>query len=105
MLLCYYAKGGYRVLPVLDPTGKATSIAMLITAALLVGVSLLPAWAMPERVGVAYVTIALLSGLAYLALCVRLARTRTVAFARTVFIASVMHLPLLLVALVADALI
>ncbi len=100
-----YAKGGYKVLPVLDPTGRATSIAMLITAAMLVVVSLLPAWTMPERVGVAYVAIALLSGLAYLGLCVRLARTRTVAFARRVFIASVMHLPLLLVALVADALI
>lgn len=100
-----YAKGGFRVLPVLDKTGKTTSIVMVVTAALLVGVSLLPVWVMPELIGAMYFTIALLSGLAYLALCVRLARIRTVAFARRVFLASVMHLPLLLIALVGDALI
>ncbi len=100
-----YEQGGFRVLPVLDPNGRLTAWTMLITSILLLLASLSPLFAMPEIIGVGYGVIAGVTGLAYLVLCARLAREKTVAMARRVFIASVIHLPILLLALVADALI
>lgn len=98
-----YAKGGYRVLAVVDPTGSRTSLVMLAWTAALVAVSLAPALAMPEALGLAYVGIALVTGGAFLLLTVRFAIRRTRSDARLAFIASVIHLPLLLMAMVAEA--
>ncbi|MBX3364082.1 MAG: heme o synthase [Phycisphaeraceae bacterium] len=96
-----YALGGYRVLPVLDPTGAATSITMLFTAALLIPATLLPLVAMP-RLGWIYGTVAVITGLVYLWLSLRLVVMRSRPAARRVFFASILHLPLLLGALVVD---
>jgi protoheme IX farnesyltransferase len=97
-----YARGGQRMLPIIDPTGRITSIVIVATAILLLPATLLPALAM-ETLGIATIATAGLTGLAYIALCVRLAVTRTERDARTVFIASISHLPLLLIVMVADA--
>ena len=98
-----YAKGGYRILPLFDPSGERTALTILLWAAALIPATLSPALAMPGRLGMAYSAFAILSGGAYLYLCVKLARDHTRANARRVFLASIMHLPLLLVVMVADA--
>ncbi len=98
-----YARGGLRMLPVLDPSGVRTAGVMLGTAVVLVACTLAPAWAMPGRVGLVYTLFAAFSGLVFLALCVQFATDRTPAKARAVFIASVIHLPVLLMVMVGEA--
>lgn len=100
-----YAAGGYRMLPLRDPTGWRTSTAVLLTSALLLPLTLAPVWAIPDLLGPVYLGVALLTGVGFLALSVRLTITRTTEAARTVFIASIIHLPVLLVAMVGDALV
>lgn len=97
-----YARGGQRMLPVVDPTGKITSIVIVITAILLLPATLLPALVMPG-LGIVTLAVAGITGLAYIALCIRLAARRTDRDAKLVFIASISHLPLLLLVMVADA--
>lgn len=97
-----YARGGHRMLPIIDPSGRITSIVIVFTAILLLPATLLPAFAMPT-LGLATIIGATATGLAYIALCVRLAIRRTDRDAKIVFIASISHLPLLLLIIVADA--
>ena len=98
-----YAAGDYRVLPRDDADGKKLASWMVPTAALLVPVSAWPAFAMGEGVAFVYLAIAVLSSLAYFAMTVRFARDRSRERARAVFFASIAHLPVLLVALVAES--
>ncbi|MFN0011639.1 MAG: heme o synthase [Phycisphaerales bacterium] len=97
-----YARGGYRMLPLNDDSGALTTAHMVAWAALLVPASALPWVAMPGTLSIVYPIIATVTSIAYLALTLWLAASRTRARARTVFLTSIMHLPLLLVALVAD---
>lgn len=99
-----YAKGGYRMLPILDESGRATASAVLMWSVALIPATIAPAWLMPDRLGWVYALIAGLSGLGFLWMCVRLARTRTRTNARAVFFASIIHLPVLLCVMVAEAL-
>lgn len=100
-----YAVGGYKVLPCVDPDGSRTAAAILAWSALLVPVTIAPAALIRLGPGPGYVAVALVTGLAFFYLAARLTRTRTREDARTTFIASVIHLPLLLLVLVADSLI
>ena len=98
-----YAAGGYRVLPSVDPDGSRTSATILAWAALLIPITLSPVvlmgWAGP---GPAYAVVAVVTGGVFFWLAARLARRRTRAAARAAFIASIIHLPVVLVVLVAD---
>lgn len=98
-----YARGGHRVLPVLDESGTRTAWITLLWAVTLLPVSLFPVGAMPDRLGWPYGAAALALGLAFLWPAVRLAQRRTRADARALFIASIVYLPLLFAAMVADA--
>jgi len=98
-----YAKGGYAVLPVIDPGGGWTSVTMALWAAALIPATLLPAYLAPAMLGPVYITIALVTGAAYLILALRLVARRERGRARAVFFASIAHLPLLLTAMVAEA--
>ncbi|MEO1007218.1 MAG: heme o synthase [Planctomycetota bacterium] len=98
-----YAAGGYRVLPVLDPSGRFTSAAMLAFAGLLIPVSVSPAFFSAEMVGWVSVPVALGTSAVFAAMAIGLARTRTTASARRLFFASIIHLPVLLAAVVLDA--
>jgi protoheme IX farnesyltransferase len=100
-----YAKGGYAVLPLADPSGAWTSVTICLWSAALIPATLLPASVMPEQLGLPYLTVAGLSGVVVLWLSVRLFVTRGRREARQVFFASIMHLPLLLLAMVAETLI
>lgn len=100
-----YAKGGYRVLPLLSRGGPRTARTVALWTVLLIPATLAPAYFMPDRLGVVYITIAGVTGLAFGWLAMKLAIVRTRPAARRVFIASIIHLPLLLVAMVGEALV
>lgn len=95
-----YARGGYRVVSVTDPTGEVLARQLSATAALLLAVSALP-FALGSA-GPAYLAVALILGGAFLALSLSAACELTAASARRVFLASLAYLPFVLTALVAD---
>lgn len=98
-----YARGGYRVLAVLDESGRRTAASMVWWSVALIPAAIAPAWTMRPVPGVVYSALALVMGLAYLRLNLRFAATRDRSDARRAFLASVIHLPLLFVLLVACA--
>ncbi|MGH7130400.1 MAG: heme o synthase [Phycisphaerales bacterium] len=101
-----YAAGGYRMLPVVDADGSLTARTMLGWAIMLIPATLLPVLLLRggAHIGWPYAAVAVLSGLAFIAVVVPFARSRQPLAARRVFLASIMHLPLLMVALVIEAL-
>lgn len=95
-----YAAGGYRVLPVVEPTGRKTARSILLWSLALLPVSLWPIVLMrPIPAGV-YGVLAGAMGIGFMLLAVKLAGTLARADARRMFIASIIHLPLLLVLMV-----
>ena len=95
-----YALGGYRVVSVTDPTGAELAWQMSVTAALLLAVSILPFGL--GLAGRAYLFTAMSLGALFLVLALAAARELTTASARRVFLASLVYLPFVLAALVAD---
>ncbi|MBC7771429.1 MAG: protoheme IX farnesyltransferase [Pyrinomonadaceae bacterium] len=98
-----YAKGGYRMLSLLDPSGVRTSSTILLWSVALIPATLSPSLAMPDRLSIAYPIAAAVTGIAYLWLGWKFFQSPTRPNARRVFFASIMHLPLLLMVMVADA--
>lgn len=98
-----YAAGGYRVASVGDESGAKTSAVMLRWTLLLLPATLLPAAAMPGTLGAATIIAATVSGLGFLWLVLEFCRDRSERRAKAVFLASIAHLPLLLMVMVADA--
>ncbi|MBI3400723.1 MAG: protoheme IX farnesyltransferase [Acidobacteria bacterium] len=95
-----YGKAGFPMLPVIEPGGARAGRQALIYAALLVPVSLTPT--LVGIAGAIYFWVALVLGLALLALAVRFAATRSEASARGLFFGSITYLPLLWIALIAN---
>jgi protoheme IX farnesyltransferase len=98
-----YAAGGYRVLPVVDRTGRWTWAMMVLWAAILLPVTVLPPLVMDVTPGIVAVPVALVAGGWFLWSTIRVTRSRTRADARKVLIVSVIYLPIVLMALVIDA--
>lgn len=95
-----YAKGGFRMLPVLDATGQRTAATAIRHTLALMIFSL-----MPFTFGLAgrwYLAAAVLMGVAFLACGIRFAAERSAVNARRLFFASILYLPLLLGVLVGD---
>lgn len=99
-----YRGAGFRLLPAIDPTGRATAGWSLFYAMLLLPVSLAP-WALGQ-LGALYGVPAALAGLAFLACAGRfvLAPGDREPAARRLFFASIIYLPVVLLALVLDRL-
>ena len=97
-----YAAAGIPLLPVLEPDGRGTGRQALLYAAALWPVSLMPA--LVGLAGVSYSVLATALGFAFIALAARFAQHRSMATARRLFLFSVIYLPLLWGALVADRL-
>jgi len=95
-----YARGGIRMLPVIDSTGEATARRVVLYSLLLIPASLLPRWL--GMTGSVYVAAAIAAGLALLCFSVRLAHKRNASCARAVLVASVVYLPIVLAVMVAD---
>lgn len=95
-----YARGGFKMLPVVDPELKATSRQMVFYAAALIPVTLSPT--LLGVTGPIYFVAALALGLAFLGFALLCVRTRVRADARRVFLASILYLPVLLAAMMVD---
>ena len=98
-----YARGGFAVLPVVDPSGDRTMWTSFSWTLVMIGASLTPIWALAPRVGPLYGATAILLGLWLLRLAVRLMHDRSEKNARGLFIGSLVYLPIILLALVGDA--
>jgi len=96
-----YERGGFKMLPVVDPDGKSTFRHSLVAAILLTPVSVWPTFV--HMCGPVYFWGALLLGLLFLAVCVRWRITKTIKDARIVFIYSIIYWFLLFVLIVLDA--
>lgn len=95
-----YERGGFRMLPLVDPTGVLTCrmIVLYCTALLPAGLALTLAGVTGWRCGAGILAL----GCLFLALGVQVYRRRTDAGARRVFLASVLYLPLALALMVVD---
>lgn len=95
-----YARAGYQMLSVTEPTGAAVARQTFLYGLVLVPVSLLPA--MLGFAGHWYFFAALLLSLGFLATAIRAALVRSAAAARKLFLSSIAYLPLILLVLVFD---
>jgi protoheme IX farnesyltransferase len=95
-----YRLGGFKMLPVNDPTLRATGRQILLYSAAILPVSLLPT--MVGVSGEIYTISAVLLGVGFFAFCMSCATRRTRAEARKLFFASIIYLPVLLAVLMLD---
>jgi protoheme IX farnesyltransferase len=95
-----YRRAGIQMLPVVDPEGKRTFREILLTAALLVPVSLLPA--VTGLAGAHYFFGALVLGIMLVEVCLWAAAAKSNVRAKWLMHATVVHLPLLLGLLLYD---
>lgn len=95
-----YARAGIPLLPVLEPDGRRTGQQALVYAAALWPVSLLPA--VVGLAGAIYGVVATGLGFAFIWLGARFAWQRTPSTARHLFVFSIIYLPFLWAALIAD---
>ena len=95
-----YARAGFPMLPVIEPDGRSTGRQAVAYAAALVPVSIAPtAFGLS---GPWYFAAAFTLSVAFLALAVRFALTRSTASARWLFFGSILYLPLLWAVMIAD---
>jgi protoheme IX farnesyltransferase len=95
-----YARGGFKMLPVIDPDGHDTGRQAFIHALALLPVSVCPFFL--HLAGPFYLASSLVLGLAFLWCAFRFERQLTVSKARQLFYMSIVYLPLLLTVLVLD---
>lgn len=95
-----YARGGIRMLPVIDQDGNATVRRIVLGSLLLTPISLIPRFL--GMTGVPYAAVAVAAGLGIVTFGVRLALVRTVRNARALLLATVAYLPALLCVMVLD---
>lgn len=95
-----YARAGFRMLPIVDPDGRQTGFHAVSHTLGLLTVSLAP-FAL-RLAGPVYLLAALLLGAAFLALAIRFARRLDRAAARSLFLGSIIYLPILLGLMVWD---
>lgn len=95
-----YERGGFPMLPVVEPDGRSTGRQAMLYAAALVPASLAPT--VLGLAGAAYFAGALVLGIGFLALTVRFAMRRTVGAARLLFLGSVLYLPIVWILMIAN---
>jgi heme o synthase len=95
-----YAKAGFVMLPAVDSDGSRTGHQSVSHTLGLLTVSLCPF--LLHLAGPIYLVAALVLGMGYLVCAIQFARRLDMAAARRLFFASIIYLPLLLVALVLD---
>jgi len=95
-----YKRAGIKMLPTVDPEGTRTFREILMTAALLVPVSLLPA--VTGLAGARYFFGAVVLGLILVEVCLWAAASKTNLRAKWLMHATVLHLPVLLGLLIYD---
>ena len=95
-----YARGGFPILTVTDADGRSTGRQAVLYAAALVPATI--AAGALAAAGAVYLWGALLLGAAFLGCAAGFAKTRSIAWARGLFFASILYLPVLLGLMVFD---
>jgi protoheme IX farnesyltransferase len=95
-----YARGGIRMLPVIEPDGESTARRVVLSSLLLIPISLLPT--ILSMTGLVYAIAAILAGFGLVYFGTQLRCEKTAARARTLLVASVFYLPVLLGVMVLD---
>lgn len=95
-----YARGGIKMLPVIEPDGESTARRIVACSLLLIPISLVPR--LLGMTGSVYSAAAIVAGLVLLYFGVRLGRERSLVGARHVLLSSVLYLPAVLAAMVLD---
>ena len=95
-----YAKAGFRLLPVIHPDGSSTCRQIVVNCVALLGIGLLPT--LCNIAGSVYFFTALISGVAFLAAGIYLARARSVKAARYLLYASLLYLPVVFITMALD---
>jgi protoheme IX farnesyltransferase len=95
-----YARGGFKMLPIIDPEGSKTAAQAICHSLGLIPVSLFPA--LLGVAGIVYFGGAILLGVAFLFFAIQFSRRLTAERARHLFIASIVYLPALLGLMVLD---
>jgi protoheme IX farnesyltransferase len=95
-----YARGGFPMLPVTDPLGTHTSRQIIVNTVALLAVSILPTFL--GLSGLVYFAGAIVLGILFLYMGIRLSFTKSSTAARQLLLTSVIYLPLLLSLLVLD---
>jgi protoheme IX farnesyltransferase len=95
-----YARGGMRLLPVVEPDGKSTGRQIVINCLALLPVGLLPT--LLGLSGPVYFLAALVLGMAFLAYGISFAVSRTAPAARQLLLASLLYLPAVLIVMALD---
>jgi heme o synthase len=95
-----YGQAALPMLPVLEPDGRRTGRTAVVYAAALIPVSQLP-WLI-GMTGLSYAAVAAAMGLCFLWLAVRFATVRSNAAARSLFLGSIVYLPVLWIVMIAD---
>jgi protoheme IX farnesyltransferase len=95
-----YRAAGLRMVSNNDPSGRRTGIHAVVSALVLLPVSLLPAWI--GHSGLFYAVTAAFLSLAFIAAAIRFAQQPDRPRARTLFLMSIIYLPLILIALALD---
>jgi heme o synthase len=95
-----YARGGIRMLPVIDPDGESTARRVVVCSLLLIPISLAPLFL--GMTGGLYAAAAIAAGLGMLYFGARLGRVRNLQRAHALLLATVFYLPALLGVMVLD---
>ncbi len=95
-----YERGGFKMLPVVEPDGISTFRQIVIYSVLLIPISLLPT--LIGMSGPIYFWGTLIMGLGVLTLGITLSKTHTLLDARRLLRATIVYLPILLVLIVTD---
>src|SRR6202000_392114 len=95
-----YRVAGLRMVSTNDSTGRRTAWHAVVSALVLLPVSLLPS--LLGHSGIFYAAGASILSLVFIAMAVRLARQSDRAHARALFLTSIIYLPLILTALALD---
>ena len=95
-----YARGGIRMLPIIDPDGESTAGRIVVCSLLLIPISLAPL--LLGMTGALYAGVATAAGLGVLYFGARMGRERTLSRARALLLATVFYLPAVLCVMVLD---
>lgn len=97
-----YARAGYKMLTVVEPSGSSASIHILVFSILLLIASVLPG--ILGYAGRIYVTVASALSISFIVIGIRFRVARSNEAARHVFFASLVYLPVLLLVMVVERL-
>jgi heme o synthase len=95
-----YARGGFKMLTLQDQTGRKTAWKSCLYATLLIPVSLIPY--VTGSTGWIYLVVACVLGSSYLGCAIRCVRRPDRTYTRTLFLASLLYLPCILLSLLLD---